>query len=740
MVRDPSSIDVNTASSKPTVGVIQFVNGETTSTTAVKMAAKTPSKSDAMAAAEEDVIEEYRCGLFGWRPEWLQSFNTAPWLLVTLTAAVGIEAMLVTGFVTSSLTSIERRFQLRSRDLGIIISSFDVTSIILVLFVTFVGGRGNKPRWLGIGSIIIGIGALIYALPHVTTGNYRYATSRVSPTCGVDAEAAAAIGGDVTISCDDVMDDRPSSLAQYMYVFMAGQTLMAIGSLPLNTLGVSMLDDSVSLEQTGLYMGIFLAVASLGPAAGYMLMGVFLNLFTNFSNPFSTDINTSDPGWVGAWWIGFVIAAVPAFLIGVPLSFFPRELPDTARIRAGKESQVHARGGAHETERPGFGSRPTDFIISLKYLAINPTVMCTILGICADTMLVSGCAAFMPKFTQNQFRQTASSANFLIGIAMLPGLSGGVLLGGLLTKKFNLKVRGMLTFAIFSGLVTIVLLGTLLLRCPQLPVIGVTAAYDGQNLMEYHEDKRLEDECNLGCHCKTEQYNPVCVEGGIAEYFDPCYAGCKTDFGNGTYGECECLRNFISANLTASIQVQHGQCESDCFLLPIFVVGAAFLLFFHFLPVVALVNTLLRCVPDSQRPMALGVNSILNKLLGATPGPILVGVMMDGACLQWQQTCSSEGNTEGACWIYNDENLSWRMFGLGLIMKVAAVSLFSLALYFYRPAMDEANEAVAAASGSTIQASPARPSPDLALQQDEVVPLDGIRSYKHGLEHEEDSR
>lgn len=55
------------------------------------MTAKTPSKSDAMAAAEEDVIEEYRCGLFGWRPEWLQSFNTAPWLLVTLTAAVGIE-------------------------------------------------------------------------------------------------------------------------------------------------------------------------------------------------------------------------------------------------------------------------------------------------------------------------------------------------------------------------------------------------------------------------------------------------------------------------------------------------------------------------------------------------------------------------------------------------------------------------------------------------------------------------
>ena len=39
-------------------------------------------------------------------------------------------------------------------------------------------------------------------------------------------------------------------------MFMAAQTLMAIGALPLNTLGVSMLDESVSLEQTGLYMGL----------------------------------------------------------------------------------------------------------------------------------------------------------------------------------------------------------------------------------------------------------------------------------------------------------------------------------------------------------------------------------------------------------------------------------------------------------------------------------------------------
>ncbi|XP_071502429.1 solute carrier organic anion transporter family member 4C1-like [Diadema antillarum] len=754
-VKDPAGQGVPSA--KQSTEVIQFVNGETgASGNADKVAAtKSPAKSNEL--DDECEIEEFRCGWCGWRPQWLQNFNSAPWLLVTLTAAVGIEAMLVTGFVTSTLTSIERRFQLRSRDLGIIISSFDVTSIILVLFVTFVGGRGNKPRWLGTGCIIIGAGALIYALPHFTTGNYRYVTSLVSATCGASGAA----------NCSELLkeEETPSSLSKYMYMFMAGQTLMAIGSLPLNTLGVSMLDESVSLEQTGLYIGIFFAVASLGPAAGYMLMGVFLNTFTDFAAPFSKDISPADPGWVGAWWIGFVMAAVPAFVFGIPLSLFPMELPDTARIRKSKESQVHARGGAHETERPGFGSRPTDFIVSLKYLANNPTVMCTIFGICADTMLVAGFAAFMPKFTQNQFKQTASSANFIIGIAMLPGLSGGVLLGGLLMKRFNLKVRGMLSFSIVSGLIMIVLFGTVLLRCPQQPVIGVTAGYDGQNLMEYNSDKSLDVECNSGCDCNTEQYNPVCLDGGIAQYFDPCFAGCKTDYGNGTYGECVCLLNFVSANLTWPTQVQHGACASDCILLPIFVVGSALLLFFHFLPSVALVNTLLRCVPESQRPMALGVNSILNKLLGATPGPILVGVMMDGACLQWQNTCDSEG----ACWIYNNENLSWRMFGLGLIMKVASVSLFSLALCFYRPVndppssdsgaqaaagaatntntsgtTDQANEAVATAAcgGESFdvegavaltkqQASPCRPSRDLALGPEEIVPLDARNVSYH---------
>ena len=118
--------------------------------------------------------------------------------------------------------------------------------------------------------------------------------------------------------------------------------------------------------------------------------------------------------------------------------------------------------------------------------------------------------------------------------------------------------------------------------------------------------------------------------------------------------------------------------------------------------------------------------------------------MMDGACLQWQHTCTEEGSTEGACWIYNNENLSWRMFGLGLIMKVAAVSLFSLALFFYRPASgtDEDNEAVAAADAATTAAAGRHTScapSDVAERLEEMVPLDAAKgaAYKQSFQHGE---
>ena len=42
---------------------------------------------------------------------------------------------------------------------------------------------GHKPRWLGTGILILGLGAFLYALPHFTAGIYSFQSSRDHNLC-----------------------------------------------------------------------------------------------------------------------------------------------------------------------------------------------------------------------------------------------------------------------------------------------------------------------------------------------------------------------------------------------------------------------------------------------------------------------------------------------------------------------------------------------------------------------------
>ena len=80
---------------------------------------------------------------------------------------------MVNGFVNVSITSVEKRFDIESTDAGLIASCYDIASVICVIPVGYLGGHGSKPRGLGYGSLIMGVGAFVFALPHFTTGLYE---------------------------------------------------------------------------------------------------------------------------------------------------------------------------------------------------------------------------------------------------------------------------------------------------------------------------------------------------------------------------------------------------------------------------------------------------------------------------------------------------------------------------------------------------------------------------------------
>ena len=84
-----------------------------------------------------------------------------------------LQGMIVNGLLNVSITSIEKRFDIESADAGLIASCYDIAAVICLIPVGYFGGHGSKPRWLGFGALIMGVGAFVFALPHFTTGLYE---------------------------------------------------------------------------------------------------------------------------------------------------------------------------------------------------------------------------------------------------------------------------------------------------------------------------------------------------------------------------------------------------------------------------------------------------------------------------------------------------------------------------------------------------------------------------------------
>ena len=66
----------------------------------------------------------------------------------------------------------------------------------------------------------------------------------------------------------------------------------------------------------------------VGPAIGFITGGMLLQLPTDFDvSPSANLVSQESPLWVGAWWAGFVVAWVAAWVGAAALGMYPRALP-----------------------------------------------------------------------------------------------------------------------------------------------------------------------------------------------------------------------------------------------------------------------------------------------------------------------------------------------------------------------------------------------------------------------------
>uniref|UniRef100_A0A665UN85 Solute carrier organic anion transporter family member n=1 Tax=Echeneis naucrates TaxID=173247 RepID=A0A665UN85_ECHNA len=482
-----------------------------------------------------------------------------------------------------------------------------IGNLLVIAFVSYFGAKLHRPKIIAVGCILMSFGTFLIAMPHFIL------------------EIPSTL---------DLKHQRESSVSMWIYVFL-GNILRGIGETPVQPLGISYIDDYAQSENAALYIGCVQTISIIGPVFGYLLGSLCAKIYVDIGY---VDIETlaitpADARWVGAWWLGYLIAGVITLMSAVPFWFLSFEVLPLS---------IHS-----------FKLPCTEFVPTLKSLLGNPVYIVYLCVTIIQFNSLIGMVTYKPKYIEQHYGQSASTANFLMGMVNIPAVALGMFSGGVVMKKYKLGIMGAAKLAFGTSLLGYLLsLFFLAMGCENSKVAGITVSYSGVEGLSY-QDHSLFSDCNLGCLCSGREWDPVCGQNGIT-YVSPCLAGCTSSSGSGkntVFENCKCvaLADAQPGNLTVNL----GQCPHRASCDKIFPYFMALSVISSF--IISLGGTpgfvlLVRCIKPELKSLALGIHTLATRTLAGIPAPIYFGAIIDTTCLKWgYKTCGGRG----ACRIYN---------------------------------------------------------------------------------------
>uniref|UniRef100_A0A8C1YRD9 Solute carrier organic anion transporter family member n=1 Tax=Cyprinus carpio TaxID=7962 RepID=A0A8C1YRD9_CYPCA len=604
-------------------------------------------------------------------------------------------------YMKSSITQIERRFDIPSSLIGLIDGSFEVGNLLVIAFVSYFGAKLHRPRLIGAGCLIMAMGSFITAAPHFFQGLYKYETtvSHFSASNGTESILPCLTNG--SLAQDEIPTveiqaecEKAASSSLWLYVFL-GNMLRGVGETPVMPLGLSYLDDFSREENTALYMALIQTVGIMGPMFGFMLGSFCAKLYVDIGavDLDTISINHKDSRWVGAWWLGFLLTGGVMLLAGIPFWFLPKSLPKQGetesekKFNEGEQDCFIPDNNKHSNapDKPApvtMAALAKDFLPSLKKLFSNQIYL---LLVCTAFVQVNGfigMITFKPKFMEQIYGQSASKAIFFIGIMNLPAVALGIVTGGFIMKKFKLNVLGATKICIGTSLLAFfTMLIQYFLQCDNTQVPGLTLSYQGVPQVSYQQNTLISP-CNMGCSCSLKHWDPICASNGLT-YASPCLAGCQSSTGDGknmVFHNCTCVGDspFPYANMSAVL----GQCprKSDCdYMFKVYMAVTVIGAFLSACGATPGYIILLRSINPELKSLALGIYTLIVRTLGGIPPPVYFGAFIDRTCLKWG---TKQCGGRGACRIYDSG--AFRNAFLGLIYGLYSLSYILWGVVYIR--------------------------------------------------------
>ncbi|XP_030073109.1 solute carrier organic anion transporter family member 1B3 isoform X2 [Microcaecilia unicolor] len=597
-------------------------------------------------------------------------------------------------YMKSSITQIERRFNIPTSIVGVIDGSFEMGNLLVLAFISYFGAKFHRPKTIAAGCLIMSIGSFLTAMPHLFMGLYKYETAVTHetssnnltsnlPPCLADLNQTTISDGTES-ELGTPTKDCNKEAGSYMWIYvLMGNVLRGIGETPIVPLACVQ------------------AIGIIGPILGFILGSLCAKLYVDigFVNPDNITITPQDSRWVGAWWLGFLVSGIVSLLSAIPFCFIPKTLKkqvenennvkETSKFKMEKSKKLKPKDS-----QQGNDSAVKGFFISLKRLLTNQLYVFYQLIFLLQTSSLIGVITYSVKYMEQQYGLSASRANFLIGVTGIPAVAIGIFVGGLFIKKYKLRIIGIIKFAFWTSFLGfLVSLASYLLGCQNISVAGLTTGYNGSHQI-IPQENTFTSPCNIDCKCSTNHWDPVCGNNGIT-YMSSCLAGCKSSTGYGRnvmFQNCSCIeaKGSQSRDSTAIL----GACpkgESCSRMVIYFIISQALSAFIASLGGTCGFIIMFRCVDQELKSLAIGICMWLIRSLAGIPAPIYFGALIDMACLKWgSKSCGGQG----ACRVYDATIYRNTFFGLITGIRVPSYILHVLYIIMAKKRFQEDSKAM----------------------------------------------
>lgn len=691
---------------------------------------------------EEEIlgpIEDTMCGLGKLRSSYLQKLARPVTYLFISSIVALVQGMFYT-YSNATLSTVEKRFSLPSKVSGFTTTGNDLVQLLLSVHITYLAGKGHRPRWLAVGMLGATIGCCLAATPHFIFGEGDHVSSHNTQQSSKLVSAVKSknhgllcdsSNSSSSMSCNEESSHIGTEQYTVVTVLLAAQMLAGFASMLYYTIGYSYLDEAVTKDKVPLFLAISGSLRILGPVCGYSMAALALGYWVNPSNP--PNLSPSHPRWIGAWWIGYLVIGTTLLIIAWSLLLLPKTLPG-ARKRAQKGLRAAAKKGKDylqeftKTLRPAKAKDGSAMLPSVRRILTNKVYVLIIINQIFFWFAFFGYITFKPKYLEHQFKMSAAKANqYIAGAATAATLVGWLGTGSALTF-FRPRAKFVISFMAFLSATNLILhLFMVNVSCKHDRIHGMdivlqtretaprqNSLAQSSNSIDVNNGFPL-SECSSKCKCSF-QFSPVCVDG-VDIFYNPCMAGCTSSYKQNKtqiYENCTCSGRMENASvfmnsstslkfIDSSVRRRNleyfeqpndtiseglavdGYCYHNCSAFYTYLTLTVLTKMTHAASRVPVNLILLRCVEERDKDMGLGIFNAALALFSSIPAPIIFGWAIDYSCQLWQSTCGKQG----FCWLYNLNEFRYILHGIPaalmagcLITEIILLSLHKT-IHFY---------------------------------------------------------